>query len=59
MNQKVRNALIGLIPLILAVVAVVYAPGTTAKVLTGWGFILGAFAGAFGATLLVARKADR
>ena len=36
-----RSLLISLMPLTMLVLAVVYAPGTTAKILTVWSFLMG------------------
>lgn len=59
MNQKIRTAILFLIPLVLVVIAIVFAPSTTAKVLTAWGYVIGAFQGAVGLSLLASRKSDQ
>jgi len=55
--EKVRAAAILGIPLVLTGLGVVYAPGLDAKLLTGWGFILGVFEGAVAASYARSRKA--
>lgn len=57
MKQKIRNAIVVSIPLVLVLVAIGYAPGVNAKMLTGWGFVLGVFTGALGESMLTSKKA--
>lgn len=56
MKQKVRNAIVVAIPLVLIIVAIGYAPGVNAKMLTGWGFVLGVFTGALGESMLASKR---
>jgi hypothetical protein len=41
--MMIRNLLVGLVPLLLTVLCVVFVPGTDAKVAAVWSFVMGAF----------------
>ena len=58
-KTKIRYAFITSIPLVLVALAVFYVKGADAKILTAWSFLMGAFSGAFTATVRAGLKGPK